>query len=186
MSEILAIDYDYGAEDYAAYSIHLMRTRSVYRRQRFLSRIAMPIAFTTLGIVWIVIARHNDPGTELWPFSFYFAAIALYTLYVWLWYQAISKRRLVKILSMGRNRALFGPTRIELRDDVFWRTSPMSEGWVRWAGIESVEHDADHAYIAIGSSAAYVVPRRAFADQAGYECFIARATALWRNAQKTA
>ncbi len=155
----------------------------MYRRQRMLSSVFMPAALLAIGIAWMVLSYGKGPIVNLWPFGIYFAAVIAYTLYVWLWYEAVSRRRLIAMLSTGRNRALFGPTRIELRDDVLWRSSPMSEGWVRWAGIESVEYDADHAYIAIGSSAAYVVPRHAFADQASYDRFVGRAAELWRRAQ---
>jgi len=183
MSEILAVEYDYGAEEVAAYSLHYWQTSSVYQRQRFLARIGMPAVMTALGLIWVWISKHNDPDTELWTFSFYFGVIALYTLYTWLWYQAVSRTRLTKILSQDPARGLFGPTRLELRNDVLWRASTMSEEWVKWAGIESIQHDAHHIYFVIGSGTAIIVPRRAFTDQAGYEHFVARATELWRRAQ---
>ncbi len=178
MPETLAVEYDYGVDDYVAYSLHFMRTNPRYRRQRFLSRVAMPIALTAIGLLMLYVSN-----AESYVPLVYFLMVAAYTAYVWLWYYQVSKRNLAAMVSAGRNRALFGRTRIELRPDSLWRSSPMSEGWVRWQGIESVERTADHVFIAIGVSAAYVVPRRAFADGAAFEAFIARATELWRAAQ---
>lgn len=178
MSEVLAVAYDYGVDDYVAYSLHFMRTNPTYRRQRFLSRVAMPIALTAIGLPMISVAGIAGYATLI-----YFLMVAAYTAYVWLWYYQVSRRNLAAMVSAGRNRALFGHTKIELRPDALWRSSPMSEGWVRWQGIESVERNTEYVFIAIGVSAAYVIPRRAFANDAAFDAFTTRATELWRAAQ---
>jgi hypothetical protein len=185
MSDIVAVEHDYSVDDAVAYSLHLMRTRAPYRRQRFLVRIAAPVVLVIIGIFWISINQSRYPHAELWPFAFYFAFVVVYTLYVWLWYWQASKRRLIAIFSQGRNRMLFGKTRIELRRDVIWRAQAMSEGWVRWAAVENVERDADYAYITVGTATAYVVPRQAFGDEASFDRFVARAAELWQQAQTT-
>lgn len=178
MTEILAVEYEYGVDDYVAYSLHFMRTNPKYRRQRLLSRVVLPVALTVIGILMLLFSQRVSSIALV-----YFLMVAAYTAYVWLWYYQVSKRNLVAMVSAGRNRAMFGHTRIELRPDALWRSSPMSEGWVQWQGIESVERTVEHVFIAIGVSAAYVVPRRAFVNDTAFEAFIARATELWRAAQ---
>ena len=183
MSEVVAVDYDFTNEESVAYTLHLMRTRRIYRRQRILTCFLLPTALALLGIAWTSFTYNYLRPPSIWPSVFYFAFVVVYTLYVWLWYEATSRRRLTKMFAQGRNRALLGPLRLELRNDVIWRSSEMSEGWVRWEGVESVETDRDHAYIAVSSNSAFVVPRRAFADAAAFDAFVARATELWRSAQ---
>lgn len=54
-----------------------------------------------------------------------------------------------------------------------------SEGLTPWTSIVDVAAGPDTVYLFVNSLSAYIVPRRAFADAAGFDTFLARARELY-------
>jgi hypothetical protein len=73
--------------------------------------------------------------------------------------------------------SLVGARRIELTDDHVRQVAPLHEATTSWAGVLAVEETAGHIFLMTDRLAGYIVPRRAFRDDAGREAFVAFARA---------
>lgn len=182
MNQAQCVDYDLRIDDLVAYSLHWMRGDRASRQIRLMTRIVLPLALASLGIAGIYFSTQaGEHVDDFW--WVYLAFLVVYTLYSLLLYDSVSKRRLKAMYATGRNSALLGATRMELRSDALWRRTALTEGWVKWAGVEAIENTSDHLFIVIGVGAAYMVPRRAFIDQAAFEAFTVEARKLWQAAR---
>ena len=93
MIQVPCVDYDLRIDDLVAYNLHWMRSHHATRQIRLMTRIVLPLALAVLGLAGIYFSTHaGEHVDDFW--WFYLAFIVVYTLYAWLLYDAVSKRRL--------------------------------------------------------------------------------------------
>ena len=80
------------------------------------------------------------------------------------------------IFREGKNLAILGPRRLTLTPQYLMHASPVVQTVTRWIGIERIVVDPNAIYILQSSTSAFIVPRRAFADEAQFRQFADKAT----------
>jgi hypothetical protein len=59
------------------------------------------------------------------------------------------------------------------------------EATVKWAAVENIEQTDKHVFILVHSKKAFIIPKRAFPDEAAVKLFVQDVTAIYQAAQKT-
>ncbi len=77
----------------------------------------------------------------------------------------------------GDHGSLVGPRVVRLDRDGVTQEAPLHRGFTAWAGILAVHRTATHVFLMTDTLAGYVVPRRAFPDEASWMGFAAEADA---------
>lgn len=77
--------------------------------------------------------------------------------------------------SPGERGSLVGPRTISLSADGVRQLAPLHEGFTTWAGVLEVAQTGRYLFLMTDTLAGYVVPRRAFADDAAWLTFGAAA-----------
>ena len=174
-----SIDHELTIDDLVAYNLYFIKNVPAQRRVRLLAKYVMPASLAVLCLAGMLYSRRRNGEVNelLW---FCAAVVVVYTAYVWLWYDAISRRRLRAMYAAGRNTGLIGPMTVQLRPDSLWRQTSVSEGWVKWKAVTDIQSDGEYLFISLGVGSAYIIPRRAFADQTAFDSFAGEARRLWQ------
>jgi hypothetical protein len=81
----------------------------------------------------------------------------------WLWDLHVTRKPNVKrtkeLYAKDKNLATFGEHQLEMTADGVRGISPVSEGVIKFAGIEGIEITDSYVYIIIGSAAAFIISR---------------------------
>jgi YcxB-like protein len=88
--------------------------------------------------------------------------------------RAIVGWRMRRRLRDGTFASWLQPTRIELSPDGLTWSSSSGNSLTRWSTFVDIATDGSAAYAYINSMQAYIIPRRAFADAASFERFVAK------------
>jgi hypothetical protein len=70
------------------------------------------------------------------------------------------------------NGSLVGPRRVELDEDGLRQTAPLHDVRTKWAGVLNIIETPTHVFLMTDRLAGYIVPRRAFRDEAHYTEFV--------------
>lgn len=165
------VHYEVTADDFIALNLYHARHSQAVRKKLMGIRI-MASGFM-LGLP-LLVYRAASPSTVL-PWQVYvmavFSAGVFFTLYPWL---AVFDmyRRTQKFLATGRHAKMLGRQTLHMGPDGLVVSSQTAQATTPWAEVEQIVVTGGHIFIYIGNSRAYVVPRRAFADQSAGQAFI--------------
>jgi hypothetical protein len=73
--------------------------------------------------------------------------------------------------SPGERGSLVGPRTIALSEDGVRQLAPLHQGFTTWEGVLEVAQTGAYLFLMTDTLAGYVVPRRAFADDAAWRAF---------------
>ncbi|MGE0392948.1 MAG: YcxB family protein [Vicinamibacterales bacterium] len=73
--------------------------------------------------------------------------------------------------SPGERGSLVGPRTVSLSAAGVRQVAPLHEGFTSWAGVLEVAQTRTHLFLMTDTLAGYVVPRRAFTDDAAWQAF---------------
>jgi hypothetical protein len=82
------------------------------------------------------------------------------------------RRAVANLYREGSNRALLGPRRLRLSPSGLSHSSELIETTAKWAAVEKIETNEQYACLYIAAAQAYIVPRRAFGDEAQFSAFV--------------
>jgi hypothetical protein len=95
--------------------------------------------------------------------SFYLLVAAVTSTAWWIWIPNVLsstyEKQVLRTYESGRNRTTFGKHRLALTPHHIEEKNEFGESRVLWPAIERVDSDAQHTFIYLGSSHAYIVPR---------------------------
>jgi hypothetical protein len=96
----------------------------------------------------------------------FYAVLIVYLLVIWSMPRLAAKQ-------LEKQPGAIGRRRYEAGDDAFRSQNEVIDVQVRWSGVTGVEETPEHIFVLTGPHAAFVVPRRAFADDAARARFVA-------------
>ncbi|MCB1592117.1 MAG: YcxB family protein [Alphaproteobacteria bacterium] len=88
-------------------------------------------------------------------------------------YMYTNKRTLKSIYDHKsyKDICFFDRRTFRLLSDCIQELTSRSETLYKWSAVKGVDQDRNHIFIFLGPSLAYIVPKRAFADEAAFERF---------------
>ncbi len=114
------------------------------------------------------------------------AGIAIGFLLVWLLLKLLLRKsavakRIRKRVKANRDKVFSGRTRVELRDTEIHSENPIGRHSLFWSAIRTVSKTADYIFVYATNGFGFLVPKRAFKNQAEFDHFFDLANKLWRT-----
>jgi hypothetical protein len=174
-------DYDLTYDDAVAFFADALPRAPLTRRQLRNTRILTSVMVAGAGLA---LFSYLDGGFPPSPVHLAVTAVGVAAA---LWFSPGSlhkaqMRRVRRLFEEEGQRQRLGPTTIELRPDGVAAASPLGASLLAWAGVTEIVARPDYLFLHLNSLSALIVPRRAFADAAGFERFAEAARLFKRNA----
>jgi hypothetical protein len=177
------VEYELNTDDALAfhlynyeYSPQTGRLRKLMRRMLLFS-----IAIEILIAIVLIIAI----GKDMLPFSVTLGILAMLTLLWWSFSPLLIRKSLrgavARNYGQGRNK-LTGKHKLSITPDAVTDIADMGESTTRWNAIEWVASTDEYLFMLVRASSPYIVPRRAFADDAAFRQFVEEAKAYHQAA----
>ncbi len=93
------------------------------------------------------------------------------------------RKAVVKKFDGRRNALLFIRHKMCFSLQGIHNDTNLSNAYVSWVGVESVERGDSSIYIYLTGMMAWIVPKRAFADEAAFERFYEKCLEYWNAAK---
>lgn len=165
--EITEVAYELDVDDLVELTLHNQKRSPTIRRQQV---VAVALLAVPASLLIGSAAMGGFDGIAL---VVTFCAVFVFSF---LLTRATSKRvnrRLVrKVYLEGSNRALLGARRLRLAPEGLQYSSSLIETAAKWAAVERIETTDEYAFLYIAAVQAYIVPRRAFGDEAHFKAFV--------------
>jgi len=166
----LSIDYELVLEDIVKWNLVLHRVSPATRRSHRLIRILCGAA----ALLFALLAVAGWPHTASFLFgSMMLAVMAVVWPAIFRWRAGAMIRN---VFREGKNLSVLGARRLTLTPQYVMYSSPITQAVTRWLGIERILVEPDAIYIMSSSTSAFIVPRRALADEAQFQRFAETAT----------
>jgi hypothetical protein len=176
--ELSEIVYELDVDDFVAFGIfHLYHSPAERPGRRLVTAIFVILAVVcalTANVPW---ARGDRVGSVFFLSLAGLCAALPFTLFPWL-----TRRYARHVFRGDRNRAMLGARRLRISRVGLSDSSELLKTSAKWAAVERIETNAGYAYLYIGAAQAYVIPRRAFNDDAQFLAFVELARRYWREA----
>lgn len=172
----MTAEYELTKDDWSAFNyyhhFHSPTARRQYLRGWFGSVII--VLLVCLGIS--ILGSLNSPS----PRSIFSVLLPfLCAVLCLLWFPWAYRRKVRKIVAgmigEGRNRTLLGRQRVTISPESIRRSSDFDQTTIRWSAVERVIKDKNHAFVYTSALTSIIIPRRAFADDVGFDEFVMKA-----------
>lgn len=173
----MIIEHTLTKDDLCAFNIHHTR-RSPAARRQYLTAWFLPAAIglaICLGLWYLANLPRGEPLKTLRALSPLFLGVPVYLVLFPFWYRLKVRGLVARMVSEGANRGLFGTHRVTLAPEGLSEVSGQGTTMTPWPVVERIVVSPDHAFIYINALAAVIVPRRAFANEADFDAFVATA-----------
>lgn len=171
----LSIEYELIEADLMALQKHAFwkgpgntSIRSNYKRWIVLFA-ALLALFMILG--WLLPQNRNTTAsTDSGPWWIWIIVIVVVWFIV---FRQIRKQHgsLKVMLKDGNNKGLIGRRTAYITPEWFGETSMLAESRTKWPAIDKVDTTKDHLFVYVGTRSAFMIPKRAFPDEAAFKTF---------------
>jgi len=166
----LTIDYELTLDDVVGWSETLHRTNKTARQGM---RVAW-LMFCLVTAMILLISMMSKPVN--YPLAAIGVVFGLFTVGGWpLLYRWRIRRQIHRFYADSHNYNVVGPRRVNLSPEFVTYSSPVSQTVMRWVGLEGIIAEPQALYLQVAVTAAVIVPRRAFANDADFDRFVAAA-----------
>ncbi len=171
----MTAEFEITRDDLIAFNLHHHYQSSIGRRQyRLVSWVGPSVALALVSImVWYFTdwkaASLPRTALDLLPVT---GLVAFHFFYVRWAYRRRVRRIITRMVSEGKNRALFGRHRVALSAEGITEAGELSQSATAWAAVERVSRHENYAFVYTSALSAIIVPRRAFATAAEFEQFV--------------
>ncbi|KZR58940.1 YcxB family protein [Pseudobacillus badius] len=157
----MKLSYELTKEDYLAFNLYYIKNSAAITKSLFAQRFFPPIAFLVLPFIFTGITGEFLVGLSV---VFMLTAVAWMMFYPRYFYWHV-KNGVNKALNEGKNENLIGEHTFTLHEDGFIEKNKVEERKVSWSGIEKVAENEEYYFLFFSSMSAYILPKRAFADE---------------------
>lgn len=158
----MKVEYNLIKDDYIAFNMHHLETSPTVRKTLLIQQYGVAVLFLIIPYFFSRIS-----GTPmLLSYIVYGAIFLAWILYYPKYFIAVTKRRILKMIDESDNSSIYGMQSITLTDTGVEQESNTGESKTSWNGIERIDETKEYIYIYIGAMNAYLVPNRAFDDDA--------------------
>ncbi len=174
------LEYDLSLEDHLDWSVHTVKQSSVFRRSLLGWRFVPPVFFLLAYLIPVsrVLARTLSllEGAEL-------ALIILLSLIpiimidgLWIiWYPRAAEKRVRKTMERWFKESparMHGRTSLRVTAEGITESTELERHQAEWKAVEKMEQTDSHVYIWLPGGKAFILPGRAFGDDATYRRFM--------------
>jgi hypothetical protein len=164
--EVSEVAYELDIDDMIAFSTyHLGRSVAARRGRR-----RVTVLFLLLAAVFCLLGLGAVPN-DAYGATLFFSMAGTFLLLTFI-SPPLARRRMRRAVANlyreGSNRALLGPRRLRLSPSGIRHSSELIETTAKWAAVEKIETNEQYACLYIAAAQAYIVPRRAFSDEAQF------------------
>ncbi len=169
----MEVDFELTMADLLALSECQAACSPTIKRQRRNARLLAPALFVLLGLLLWLISGDNTIGLYL------AALLAAMGLIFFVRYPAMVRSRtlaLVRRMYMEEHNAtLFRRRRLSITAETITEATEVHVSTWKWIAVERVVTDRQRAFFFVTSSAAFVLPKAAFATDEAFQEFLATA-----------
>jgi hypothetical protein len=164
-----AIEYALDMDDVIAFQNQFHSSR-FGRIAKFARYLAIATATVEFVIAVVLLTAFND----LRPFAISLIVLAVLTIF-WLSLFPLLLRYLRKditsrVYGQGKNRIL-GKHKVTITCEGILDTTEVGQSSINWKAVDDVVSNEQHLFILVKTADPYIVPRRAFADEATFKQF---------------
>ena len=162
----MKVEYEVTLDDLVRFNLYHLSHSPFGRRQRSMIRYGPAIIFLTLGVIEYLLLGRSSILITGWVVAlvFFLATPA--------WWDWEVKRRTVKFMGEGNNRGITGPCLLTISQDDLQVVSDNGGGNLKWSAIEKIVASGTHTYIYSSSLSAFMIPHKAFTNDAERELFV--------------
>jgi hypothetical protein len=157
----MSVEFDATHDDMGAFQAFVTAgIRKAVRTPAYYQALAILIAFVAISLSGMIDFTLHPPTVAV--------VLILFGIF-WL----IISRMYKRAASPFEKGSLVGQRTIVIDDEGVRQIAPLHEGHTKWPGVLSVNETGTHVFLMTDRLAGYIVPRRAFADEAQYTAFVA-------------
>lgn len=171
--ESIEVELEITSADHEVYVEHGLRsaaTRRFFRRQQLATFVAAMVGIVALAFVFHLLSDDASIPAALAPACL--VAVAAVLLLPYAWRDRLRSRYMKSVTGPAAWRVL-GSRRVRCSPGGFAWSASWSDVRVGWRAVDRISSDDHAAYIHASAPNAYIVPRRAFANDAEFEAFVA-------------
>lgn len=158
----MKIEYNLIKDDYIEFNMHYIDTSRTVKRTLLIQQYGVGLVF--LIIPYFFSKLVGTPMTL--SYIVYGAVFLAWILYYPRYFISVTKRRIIKMIDENGDSSIYGMQSIALTETGIEQESNTGESRTSWSGIERIDETPEYIYIYIGTMNAYLVPNRAFDDDA--------------------
>jgi len=171
-----AVEFSLTADDYAAFNEFFFRRN--WRRWRFPLLRKIFLGFFAFYIALTLFTRWEMRDTLAGWGDYPLIIVILFLLLIPYWPRFAGRRQFRRANAI--NPKLGAMVRMEISPAGLSTTGGLADTRTPWSSIIEIAVGPAGAYLFILKNSAHVLPRRAFADGAGFDAFVAAARGWWR------
>lgn len=171
----LSIEYELVPEDFVAFQKHFSKHSQTGRKKSHWRWILMSLVLVVLTLNFFSPKRISGDNWWIWLVGLLFLWAVFYVMA-----NREQNRRVHQMFEDGSNKLLFGKRMVYITPDEFSESSMFCQTILKWAGIQNLVTTADHLFVYISTTTAFVVPRRAFRDESSFKTFSETAMAYYK------
>lgn len=163
--------YELTRDDLAALMEYHRRSSPAARRQGIGCLAAGLAALMILpaGILLTTDQPVLDTAMDIWPLL---TGPILFAIFAFPYMRWRTRQMSNQLLSEGQNKEFYGECELEVGDDALTETRPSGSTIRNWTSVERVVTTPSHLFVYTSGIEAYVVPRRAFANESDFTAFV--------------
>lgn len=175
----LSVTYKLESADLRAFQRYALKNLPSARRVRYMTAAVMAAL-----CLWLTLT--SDDHRLGFRIAYFFILALVFWGLMSLWLFIATRISQGRAYTSEKHRSVLCEHTATLADDAFIDVTPCNEARNLWQGIYQVADAEDHVYIFTSVHSAHIIPKRAFANEAGVRKFYERAFNLQSAAQRVA
>jgi len=179
------VRFDFLMDDYLALNAHLQAhsttLKSIFGRRRR-QLVVLAVVMSGLAVLWSLSLGRG-------PLTYLFVFLALFYLSLGLKSPQRIARQSQKInrqlFEESGGVGLFGKRTVTIDAEQIEETEQAGAATRKWWAIQNVAQTDQHLFLFLAPANAFIVPARAFVDEAAFAAFCDLAERLWKAGQAT-
>jgi hypothetical protein len=177
----MQVEYSLTLDDFLAlHRYHLNHPPARRRHTPWVLRLVL--AFLTFMAFLNLLTSWNDNEPQAFKHALVWALLMVAVLVGYLFRHWILARLIKRSLQQGKNAKLLKPQRLTITPEGITQDTGHSTATVAWEALEGIGTTEDHAFFYTNTVTAYVLPRRAFANDGEFEEFVEKALRYYEGA----
>ena len=167
----MKVNYELTRDDLAKFIEYHQRSSPAARQQKIGCLIFAFSAMLILpgGILLTTNKPVAETAMDIWPLLLGPILFAIVAIPYIRWRTRQMSNRL---LSEGQNKGFYGQCELEAGPDSLTEVGPSGSTIRNWSSVERVAVTPSHLFVYTSGIEAYVVPRRAFPEEAAFNAFV--------------
>ena len=150
------LEYDIGADDYAAFNLRIAQQSPAARRRMLAFRLVSIAAILVLMTAVTKGFRHDAVAGLVMAVGW---SVVGWFLVPWSWHRRVRKAARAYFAESAAGRES-GHHRLTIEEAGLREQTDTAEALVAWAGIVRIDDAEEHVFVYVGPMAAFIIPKR--------------------------